>query len=343
MDSIVKRLHEKRRIETAKSILESNGYHISESGVYSPYDQSDRDNSDYHKDQKNEEQSHPYVGKKVRWSENGRTYTITGAYEDSRGVIVRCGDITMKPDEYKLVESEDIDEASESLYHQLSKIYPNKREFKDKSKESGNLRDLIDDLENKGIEYEIYNDKTDNGCTVFYDKVEDLAEAGETKRSDYEYEFAIKYRLAVQSDVDEYYQYPPNMDYMEELQDAATTDWNNSDMHQYAPESLEMLSTTMSFDGIDCIITVITGHALSSYEISRLEDWITGQMSDGWGEGFEQREIATGRDTTEEWVEPEDEDEEGYYDSYDVRVDYYGQFWWSDKDPNHMWAIERIS
>lgn len=71
-------------------------------GVYSPYDQSDRDNSDYNKSLKSEEESHPYVGKKVRWSEDGRTYRVTGAYDDSRGTIVRCGDITMRPGEYTL-------------------------------------------------------------------------------------------------------------------------------------------------------------------------------------------------------------------------------------------------
>ena len=80
------------------------GERSNESAVYSPYDQSDRDNSDYHKLEKNREEDHPYVGKKVRWSEDGRTYRVTGAYEDSRGVIVRCGDITMKPDEYKIIK-----------------------------------------------------------------------------------------------------------------------------------------------------------------------------------------------------------------------------------------------
>lgn len=141
------------------------GERSNESAVYSPYDQSDRNNSKYHKSEKDSEESHPYVGKKVRWSEDGRTYRVTGAYEDSRGIIVRCGDITMKPGEYKIIK-----ESSDSEYHRLKKIYPKSASFKDIDKESGSIRDLTDELDHKGISYEIYKDKTDKGCTVFYEK-----------------------------------------------------------------------------------------------------------------------------------------------------------------------------
>ena len=56
-----------------------------------------------------------------------------------------------------------------SDYALFKKTYSNSREFKDKDKQSGNIRDLIDKLENKGISYEIYDNKTNNGCTIFYD------------------------------------------------------------------------------------------------------------------------------------------------------------------------------
>ena len=83
--------------------LEDFGYSIEDSTVYYPRDDSGRDNSAEVDDILRQERSHPYVGKKVRWSKDGRVYRVTRAYEDSRGVIVRCGDITMKPEEYKFI------------------------------------------------------------------------------------------------------------------------------------------------------------------------------------------------------------------------------------------------
>lgn len=63
----------------------------------------------------------------------------------------------------------EVTSATDSEYALFKKTYPHSREFKDKDKQSGNIRDLIDELENKGISYEVYDDKTDNGCTIFYD------------------------------------------------------------------------------------------------------------------------------------------------------------------------------
>lgn len=56
-------------------------------------------------------------------------------------------------------------------YRELKRNYSKSASFSDKDKESGKIRDLTDDLDNKGIEYEIYNSKKDNGCTVFYESV----------------------------------------------------------------------------------------------------------------------------------------------------------------------------
>ena len=58
--------------------------------------------------------------------------------------------------------------ATNSEYALLKKTYSHLREFEDQDKQSGNIRDLIDELNNKGIGYEIYYNKTDDGCTIFY-------------------------------------------------------------------------------------------------------------------------------------------------------------------------------
>lgn len=55
-------------------------------------------------------------------------------------------------------------------YQNMKSQYPCMKSFKDRDKESGHIQDLIDDLESHGIEYSIYDDKKDNGCTIFYAK-----------------------------------------------------------------------------------------------------------------------------------------------------------------------------
>lgn len=69
----------------------------------------------------------------------------------------------------KIWNKRKVTSATDSEYALFKKTYSHSREFKDADKQSGNIRDLIDELENKGISYEIYDNKTDNGCTVFYD------------------------------------------------------------------------------------------------------------------------------------------------------------------------------
>lgn len=55
-------------------------------------------------------------------------------------------------------------------YLMLKQGYDTKKVFNDRDKESGNIADLINELESKNIPYDQYKHKTDKGITIFYNK-----------------------------------------------------------------------------------------------------------------------------------------------------------------------------
>lgn len=66
-------------------------------------------------------------------------------------------------------------------------------------------------------------------------------------------------------------------------------------------------SIELHCDGLYCVADIKLSEPLISQEISELKDWWSGQLSDGWGEGFSQREIKVDRGElyVETWT-PED-------------------------------------
>ena len=88
-------------------------------------------------------------------------------------------------------------------------------------------------------------------------------------------------------------------------------------------------------------ITVQTAGPLTEEEEQDLKEWISGQNSDGLGEGFEQREVARYKEENEEWVEDDEDEDGGYYETNDVDYYVYGQFWW--RDAKHPYKIELVN
>ena len=83
-------------------------------------------------------------------------------------------------------------------------------------------------------------------------------------------------------------------------------DWNKSDMVQYFDEAEELGIANMQVVGDNFkkgkfTIEVKVSKDLTEDELTIVEDWISGQCSDGWGEGFEQQEIGEGNWSVSTW------------------------------------------
>jgi hypothetical protein len=63
------------------------------------------------------------------------------------------------------------DELSLNDYKILKHTYKTSTVFKDRNKESGRIAELLDKLNYKNIPYEQYIHRTDNGITIFHDKI----------------------------------------------------------------------------------------------------------------------------------------------------------------------------
>lgn len=74
-------------------------------------------------------------------------------------------------------------------------------------------------------------------------------------------------------------------------------------------------------------VTIVTAkEELDSHELSDLKEYITGQFSDGWGEGFEQQQLEEWNDSYDEPCEDE-EDGEPYMEKVNFKATMSASFW----------------
>ena len=113
--------------------------------------------------------SERYKGYLIVSDRGGDGYNVYDKHRELEDAGYPSRDDAKKFIDELVADDNDIYASTNSEYALFKKTYSHSREFKDKDKQSGSIRDLIDELENKDISYEIYDNKTDNGCTVFYD------------------------------------------------------------------------------------------------------------------------------------------------------------------------------
>lgn len=128
--------------------------------------------------------------------------------------------------------------------------------------------------------------------------------------------------VTIQTDVDYWTEAAEN--YSNEIFEAIEKEDIN--LAEYADnDKVKSITMSVEFYG-NKLYGVATCEVTDDFEdIEWLKNYLTGQYSDGWGEGFEQREISEwiGEEESEEY----DEDEGYYTDYYDVRYSAYVNFW----------------
>lgn len=96
---------------------------------------------------------------------------------------------------------------------------------------------------------------------------------------------------------------------------AAQAYLQNDDMTQYLEGlPVERIQWYLDSDGHNYYVEAITSRLLRPSELENLSSWVSGQNSDGLGEGFEQQDFA------EERYDVEYEDDEDEYDTDGYRM-----------------------
>lgn len=144
-------------------------------------------------------------------------------------------------------------------------------------------------------------------------------------------------------------------DFYDVIKHEAEADWNNSDMASYYAEDAS--DTAININGMTMEIikkgkrvyallhcyTEDDEADVDELMIEDLKEFLEGQMSDGWGEGFEQRAIKYLDYEKREITNPNNDNE--YQISYiPAKVAVYVQFWWHNiaSLPQNVWYIKQV-
>ncbi len=123
-----------------------------------------------------------------------------------------------------------------------------------------------------------------------------------------------------------------------EAVDSDMSEMGHRGLAQYLDEPLNSKIDRIVVEVVNKVaVTSVTAfEELSSQEIEDLKEYIEGQFSDGWGEGFEQNPVESFQSEYDEEVQDE-ETGEYYIEPVEYTVDVSASFW-----DSNSWSITQI-